>query len=1269
MPRGSNQFTPSGANTGQGGLGKVDESFKTMDDVDREITRYQKKVSGMARAHKQMMRETSDLINFASNPKYRGQTITVKEVSMSGKLVATRGQPITGYVNSASVFLPSTEVRPATTDVLDVVFGKAPVSGDAASGQSLFIAKDASTGAPVFMYAAGGGRNIKNLLDVQTAGELSPNVGQNNMDGASSNLFLTEPVNTYESSVDYAGCAGRPGSDGDWTKASGKSNNWSYGACKTLADAQGAKQFALGADSWKLSVVHAGSREVDYSGTYACGLEYSEKPIAYRRVTYQGAQISLRLLMSASMSDYFDAAGQPLPSLERAVPVGGQAAGGIRDCWPTFVHPEKPGCYIAHIVAAGAWLLVEDTGCDASSGAVAAPGKFSSMGACDGNSPSAPAMGDIKATKTGANPLGGWGGAEDVTVLLSMNCWYSTGKEAHVPDANSMVIAGQFDGTNSVLFTIPSDSRGLQVGVDGLLYSSPGHVLGAESMLQDGTLRDNTDSEVISSGGGSNMAGYYGLIGKTQSSKKCSYHPKTQVDGYPDLGAYTAKVDSDALERLREEDDKTMYDHTVYQNFQKAPLGPMDCLTGPGSSCSTIDPGMRCYHQSPQDVVDNANIVKQDAQNVLEGVEDWLTGKPSKPLKMKSPSAHQTLFCYEDYGKPGTDREWRLVGGDGNLDKSKPDPVTKALLDDIPRLGKKPLRCKDPIKNSSGLVADSIAAAIQHEGRAGGYGSFEYVDESDHGRGGTYTVGENVSGVCSGGNVPISGDYMCGDYKNEISSSSAAGETIDLLCPGKEVCRLHLLLSNEGSLMMVAGAYKGPTPAQSNIIWQTSPIPLKAGSPTPNHAWMTASSVWKVGGKRVPYINDNSILPKGSFLLSENGVFRFAYGIALQGDASDNGWNVDFLSRFKILDESLNQDLKQSSGASLSGGEATTCDTCAVIEYSLASCHNIKYTIKFDEDSGRYVVPANKTMHMYSLSGAQAAIYDNPQADNTGIYNTFYVDEYNVPYVLNPDALSYGRANDYLYFGNYSLGELGPPTKLSGIGRITVGDTPTATEKAALDYLRKTECTATLPSCGVRAFNLDIATGDMWVHTDLDPSVELHPAEVSMRPGLRLYMKRPVRKLDSLGEGCSDMVLVGGSKDIVGQAGGPWTDSTLAGQTDLPKKCGSVRDVSGVRGRFDRKYRKGVRAAGREIVGEIAGLEQTQDELGRELSAAKADVDNTTKTYERVHDQVVAMLQDGTVDGQLESSRLKLVEDNYQYIVWSVLAIALVMFAMSIRRK
>ena len=91
--------------------GKSKEGFETMKDVDENIQKYQRQVSDMGRAHNQMMRETNELIKFINNPKYRGQTITIQEVAKSGKSLITDGKPITGYVNSSSIFLPSSTTQ------------------------------------------------------------------------------------------------------------------------------------------------------------------------------------------------------------------------------------------------------------------------------------------------------------------------------------------------------------------------------------------------------------------------------------------------------------------------------------------------------------------------------------------------------------------------------------------------------------------------------------------------------------------------------------------------------------------------------------------------------------------------------------------------------------------------------------------------------------------------------------------------------------------------------------------------------------------------------------------------------------------------------------------------------------------------------------------------------------------------------------------------------------------------------------------------------
>ena len=129
--------------------------------------------------------------------------------------------------------------------------------------------------------------------------------------------------------------------------------------------------------------------------------------------------------------------------------------------------------------------------------------------------------------------------------------------------------------------------------------------------------------------------------------------------------------------------------------------------------------------------------------------------------------------------------------------------------------------------------------------------------------------------------------------------------------------------------------------------------------------------------------------------------------------------------------------------------------------------------------------------------------------------------------------------------------------KLVGVEKIFVRSTPAETEKAAMEYLKVVECSSSFGICGIKAFNLDISTGDMWIFTEIDPSIELYPPEISMRPGVRLYMKKPSRVQSSVGENCSSMVFVGGSKDIIGQAGGG-SDAGTADDSDYTHETQSL---------------------------------------------------------------------------------------------------------------
>ena len=56
-------------------------------------------------------------------------------------------------------------------------------------------------------------------------------------------------------------------------------------------------------------------------------------------------------------------------------------------------------------------------------------------------------------------------------------------------------------------------------------------------------------------------------------------------------------------------------------------------------------------------------------------------------------------------------------------------------------------------------------------------------------------------------------------------------------------------------------------------------------------------------------------------------------------------------------------------------------------------------------------------------------------------------------------------------------------------------------------------------------------------------------------------------------------------------------------------------------------------------------------------------------TYEKYFRKVLAIIKNGTADAQLESSKLSLVNSNYEYVIWSILAISILMFVMSFKNR
>ena len=128
--------------------------------------------------------------------------------------------------------------------------------------------------------------------------------------------------------------------------------------------------------------------------------------------------------------------------------------------------------------------------------------------------------------------------------------------------------------------------------------------------------------------------------------------------------------------------------------------------------------------------------------------------------------------------------------------------------------------------------------------------------------------------------------------------------------------------------MMVQGKYTGGVPSGGDILWKTNKVGVNAGVASPNPSWRKDPAVWKINGNPVPYIPGNGVLPKGGFLLSANGVYRFTFGSPLKQDrVAQGGESVTTGCRFltrQILDDvpsAKNLVTSTVGGGGMSGGE------------------------------------------------------------------------------------------------------------------------------------------------------------------------------------------------------------------------------------------------------------------------------------------------------------------------------------------------------------
>ena len=87
------------------------------------------------------------------------------------------------------------------------------------------------------------------------------------------------------------------------------------------------------------------------------------------------------------------------------------------------------------------------------------------------------------------------------------------------------------------------------------------------------------------------------------------------------------------------------------------------------------------------------------------------------------------------------------------------------------------------------------------------------------------------------------------------------------------------------------------------------------------------------------------------------------------------------------------------------------------------------------------------------------------------------------------------------------------------------------------------------------------------------------------------------------------------------------------------------------------------------IGGEVNRLEEDMKKIEDYKSASVKKINSDMDSYEKYFNRILEIIKNGTIDAQLESSKLSLVNANYEYVIWSILAISILMFAMSFKNK
>ena len=116
------------------------------------------------------------------------------------------------------------------------------------------------------------------------------------------------------------------------------------------------------------------------------------------------------------------------------------------------------------------------------------------------------------------------------------------------------------------------------------------------------------------------------------------------------------------------------------------------------------------------------------------------------------------------------------------------------------------------------------------------------------------------------------------------------------------------------------------------------------------------------------------------------------------------------------------------------------------------------------------------------------------------------------------------------------------------------------------------------------------------------------------------------------------------------------------------KRCDKLVDLDKVRSKYYERQDELNKEAS-ILQQDVISLKKQRADIKFKQNKFAKEIDEDMNDYEYYYNKVLAIIKEGSIDAMIESSNLSLVDNNYRYIVWSILAITLLMFMMSFKKK